>query len=507
VLVSEPGDSRKSFLIQADKEYISSKKVNCRSAMRLTLLFVITLLAVSAVAQTGRDSLWIQPFGAAGECQAAAIRQTSDCGYFLAGTESSPTGDEVLAVRLDSSGHLLWSRDYCSGRSLKVRDLRQAADGDLLIAGTTASAMADSQRSFVIRTNSKGDTSWVKVFGDTASGIHAVQPTSDGGCVLAGWEVANDSGGSDISLLKMDPWGGLVWRHRYGNPGEEWACALAAVSGGGWMIAGQGKTADGVDCLHILRTDSAGTLLWSKVFPLRGLLRVYAIEPVADGHFVIAGLRNPPSMEPCGYFLVDVSPQGETEWRKVCRADCNSAANVMLRVTPSGYLMVNHSFSLGSGTREMNLYKVDLEGQLLYHDYYSGTGYLRWELYTHNWVNETAGTIAQAIYDVFVDPHAPIAESITFQPRVPFPERSERHGPHDSFGNVYWAYFSLNHRQDVTITVYDTAGRIVRTVADGDYPSGYHCEIFDGWSLPVGIYFLRVETEALLETRKVVLVR
>jgi hypothetical protein len=474
--------------------------------MRGVFLMALWLLSAGPLlAQTGPDSLWVQPFGAVGECDAAAIRQTSDGGYLLAGTEISPSGDEVRAVRLDSSGHLLWTRDYCSLWAFKVRDAREAADGDFLIAGTTSSQAADSQRSFVIRTNSQGDTLWVKVFGDTVSGINAAQPTKDGGCVLAGWEIGRDLDGSDITFIKMDMWGNLLWRHRFGEPGDEWAFALSGCSDGGWMIAGLGKSTEGAGRLHILRTDSSGSLRWSKSYPLPGLQRIYGMERSGDG-YITGGLRNPAG-DPCNYFLMKMDSAGIPLWVGYCPSFCHPSEPMMLKPTLSGFIMARYDVSLSEGSRQMELYLFDEAGEFRYHTLFDGLGYRRWERPYWYYELRVASSFADGIYDYFVDPHLPVDEKITIDPPAPKPEKSERHGPLDSFGNVYWASFILNHRQQVTVTVYDTTGYLIRTIADDVYSSGSHCEIFDGWSLPPSIYFLRVETEEMQEVRKVVLVR
>lgn len=474
--------------------------------MRAVFL-IAWLVASSSYAQNGPDSLWIQPYGAGSACRADAIRLTADHGYILVGTESTPSGDEARAVRIDSNGHLLWSREYCGTWSLKARDIRQAPGGDILIAGTAVSLTADSERAFLIRTTEQGDTLWLRVYGDSACGVHAVLPTADGGCVPAGWAIAADSSESDIFLSKINRLGGIVWQHKYAVSGTEWPAVLQETGEGGWMIAGQGMTEDGTEMLHVIQTDSAGGLQWSRSFPMRGLLRLYGLEQTSTGGLVIAGLRNPPTVEPCGFFLLKMDSSGDLNWFHSYRAECDPAARVMLRATLSGFLIATHNVSLCSGLRELSILKTDENGELQYRVDYSGTGFVLREVYGSYRYYAKAASFGAGMYDFFVDPHPPIAESISIRPPVPHPERSERHGPHDSFGNVYWAEFTLNHRQPVNVSVYDAHGKLIRTVADGEYCAGPHCEIFDGWSLPPGIYFLRVETRNMHQTRKVVLVR
>ncbi|HEY3293833.1 MAG TPA: T9SS type A sorting domain-containing protein [bacterium] len=473
--------------------------------MRIVLFWMILLPVATATAQSRADSAWVQPFGATGECVAGVIRRTADQGYFFAGTEASPSGDDVRAVLTDSSGQVLWSREYCGAFPMRVRDARQTAAGDFLLAGTTAPLAADSEHAFVMRVNGAGDTVWNRVFDDTVGGFHAIQPLEDGGCVLTGWTAPPDSGGSNVALIRLNAWGNVVWKHTYDEPGEEWAVAVQKA-GRGYLMVGQSRSDTNVEMLHILRTDSAGNLRWTKAYPLRGLKRIYGFEQVEGGEFVMAGLRNPPS-EPCTYFLMRMDSTGVPLWLRSCHSGCDAAEQVVMKPTLSGFLMTRLNVSLGDRARQMEIWFFDQAGEFQYRTFYDGMGYRRWERPYGYWESRIASPFAAGIYDFFVDPHAPVAETASIVPQAPFPERSERHHPLDSFGNVYWASFTLNRRQWASITVYDTTGRLIRTVADEEYGSGSHTEIFDGWALPPGIYFLRVKTEELQEVKKVVLVR
>jgi len=69
--------------------------------------------------------------------------------------------------------------------------------------------------------------------------------------------------------------------------------------------------------------------------------------------------------------------------------------------------------------------------------------------------------------------------------------------------------FSLPEVSDVTLGVYDTAGRLVRTVASNELPGGVHTVSWNGRdssgsSVPSGIYFARLEASGYSETLKLV---
>lgn len=71
--------------------------------------------------------------------------------------------------------------------------------------------------------------------------------------------------------------------------------------------------------------------------------------------------------------------------------------------------------------------------------------------------------------------------------------------------------FSLPHREQVTLKVFDVLGREVVTLVNGELNSGEHSIVYDAKSaaggLPSGVYFYRLTTPALSQTRAMELLR
>jgi C1A family cysteine protease len=72
--------------------------------------------------------------------------------------------------------------------------------------------------------------------------------------------------------------------------------------------------------------------------------------------------------------------------------------------------------------------------------------------------------------------------------------------------------FGLPVPSGVSLRIYDTAGRLVRILVEGQYPGGHHEVTWDGLDragrkVASGVYFYRLATEAFTEDRKMVLLR
>lgn len=67
--------------------------------------------------------------------------------------------------------------------------------------------------------------------------------------------------------------------------------------------------------------------------------------------------------------------------------------------------------------------------------------------------------------------------------------------------------FELPVATDLTLKVYDITGRLIQTLANGQYPQGTHKVMFDASGLSSGIYIYRLETSNSSITKKMTLIK
>jgi hypothetical protein len=92
------------------------------------------------------------------------------------------------------------------------------------------------------------------------------------------------------------------------------------------------------------------------------------------------------------------------------------------------------------------------------------------------------------------------AVAVSFAPAAPNP-----------FSAMTRMAFSLPHPGRVTLKLYDVAGRLVRTLEDGERPAGTHAIVWDrrcdaGVSVRSGVYFARLQAGGVSLGQKLVLV-
>jgi flagellar hook assembly protein FlgD len=92
------------------------------------------------------------------------------------------------------------------------------------------------------------------------------------------------------------------------------------------------------------------------------------------------------------------------------------------------------------------------------------------------------------------------------------PDRMLAQNHPNPFGSSTRIRFALPAANEVTLAVYDIAGRLVRTLAQGPMNAGDYALHWDGRDergddVTAGIYFYRLEGTGIDETRKMVLLR
>ena len=67
--------------------------------------------------------------------------------------------------------------------------------------------------------------------------------------------------------------------------------------------------------------------------------------------------------------------------------------------------------------------------------------------------------------------------------------------------------YELQVASHISLKVYDTAGRLVTTLADGTREAGTHTVAFDGSQLAAGLYFVNMQAGSYTGVQKLVLLK
>ncbi len=193
------GEDVNEIQVTGDNGYIIAGSTNSSGAGQLDV-YVIKIDASGTV-------LWSYTYGGPDWDEARSIHVTNDGGYIIAGyTASFGAGArDIYVLRLEAGGGIVWTKTFGGVRHDDGSYVIPTVDGGYLIAGTTDTA--DPARGvdvLLIKTDASGNLIWQRTFGGVASeGMANIITTSDGGYAMSG-STSSFSQANDIYFIKTD---------------------------------------------------------------------------------------------------------------------------------------------------------------------------------------------------------------------------------------------------------------------------------------------------------------
>ena len=239
---------------------------------------------------TSGKETWSKTFGGTYQEEGRSVQQTSDGGYIIAGTKDSSPSSDVLLVKTDASGNQVWAQTLGTADTDHGYSVQQTSDGGYIITGE-AYSFGTKYDVLLIKTDALGTQTWTKTFGGSGTDLaQSVQPTSDGGYIIAGSTDSYGAGGGDAYLVKTDADGNQVWAKTFGGAGGDGASSVRQTSDGGYIVAGATDSyGQGNGDLWLVKTDASGNETWSSAAGGADTDWGSSVQPAAGGGYVVCG--------------------------------------------------------------------------------------------------------------------------------------------------------------------------------------------------------------------------
>ena len=413
------------------------------------------------------DTLWTTSFRGAGEARAYAVRETFDGGYITAGYYGYlPLADDrnVCLVKLNSLGGIAWERTYGGIGYDEAHDVRVLhGDSGFVVTGYTRSFGVYGSDVYLIRTTSTGDTLFTRYYGSTINDKgYSICETTDG-YVLCG--ISQTATEYNLYIVKTTSHLDTVWTKTYGGSEDDAGYSIRLTPADfGFIIGGQTASfGAGADDGWAVKTDLNGDTLWTRTVGDSLYNRFFSVDTTSDGGYVFAGQYGHVPLEERDIYAAKLAPDGTLEWEARYGTANEDVALSIEQTTDGRYILGGYTKDWDSG--DMDAFVVRLGSE------------------------DESGLEPQPALSGIM-----IAAS-----------------PNPFTGSVGIA-FRLDVKSRAKLSIFDVAGRLVRSISSGTLYPGRHSFDWDGKdgsgsSVPPGVYFCRLSVGGREATTKMVLAR
>lgn len=283
---------------------------------RLLFISVIVFFASILKSQYVSNIEWSKNYGGSDTELIDDVIQTSDGGYVVLGSSrsididltGSNGGYDLWVIKTDPQGNLIWQKNYGGSRDEAPNKIIETNDGGLIIAGTTASTDGDISNNpnggskwWILKLDNMGNLLWEQIIaiGLGGSCLDVVEDLNGnlyfmGYCALNGTVSTFDV---DITLLKMNSSGTVLWDKQYGSPnGDEYGASISPTADGGFILGSTTQPNSGTLAnnygqrdYHIIKVDGNGNFIWERNYGGTADDSLQDVVETADGGFILVG--------------------------------------------------------------------------------------------------------------------------------------------------------------------------------------------------------------------------
>lgn len=279
----------------------------------------------------------------------------------------------ALSVLAELSAAAPWARVGGGAYDETFLDMVLSPDGRRTVLGYSSSVSSAGSDVWMLSYNSTGKLLWQKALGldYVEYGGHIVL-TPDGGSVIAGWSLDDETFQSDIWVVKLDAKRKTQWQKTIGGPDYEDSREVILTSDGGYLICGvsmsfgQGSL-DG----WLVRLDASGEILWQKTYGGVESDTFRTVVERPDGTLLAYGSTFSFGAGGEDMWLVSLTATGDVVWARSYGGAKDDGEGRML-LDPDGEITVVGDYGVGQSSDAWIL-RLSSNGTVLWKKRYGGS--------------------------------------------------------------------------------------------------------------------------------------
>src|SRR4030042_1550179 len=241
----------------------------------------------------------------------------------------------------DCSTNLLWLRRYGGVSYDYGNDVKQTLDNGYIIIGSTSSSGAGRSDIYVVKTSADGTLEWEQTYGGRADDYGtAIEVASDNNYVIAGYTHSYGAGDADMYVLKIQPYGTVIWEKTYGGANTDYAYDLQETNDNGFIIIGlTASYGAGSGDLYAIRLNPNGDSIWAKTYGGLDIDCGNSVQQTVDGGYIAAGYTYSSGAGGMDIYVVKMDSNGDSTWTRTYGTAGTDYGSEVIPTVDGGYVV------------------------------------------------------------------------------------------------------------------------------------------------------------------------
>jgi sugar lactone lactonase YvrE len=383
--------------------------------------------------------------------------------YVVGSLVSTGTGSDITTIKYSQDGNILWMMQYNrqANSGDKGKELVLDAAGNIYVTGSTnIPNTAYGTDITTIKYNPAGVQQWVMHYNPNglADAPNSITLDNQGNVIVAGTSTGTGPALGDYITIKYDNNGNQQWASRYNYQNNNDAVNdVTADASGNVYVTGFSESILGGDDYATIKYNTSGVQQWVQRYTSSGNDHdeAFAIAVDGSGSVYVTGQA---AISTSDYLTIKYNSSGVQQWLAVYNNGSTDGA-VDLELDANNNLYVS-GFSIGTGT-------------------------------SYDYVTIKYSQL------VGIEPvSSEIPNEFLLLQNYPNP-----------FNPVTNIEFSIPKNSSVKITVYNSSGKEIETIVNGELSAGTYNVDWNASKYPSGVYFYKLTAGSFINTKKMIFVK
>ncbi len=178
--------------------------------------------------------------------------------------------------------------------------------------------------------------------------------------------ILGDNDNGSINLMKFNKQLKLIWENEFSADNNNLSYQLLQTFDGGLAIIGTtGSPGNRPNEPYIIKTDSEGQALWSKVISSNSHHNARSFIQTTDNGFIILSTKNKENTFDSDILILKIDQYGEEVWRKIIDESFDDEAFSIIETQENHFLFLRTTPNRNGLVKDLSIVNIDMDGNII----------------------------------------------------------------------------------------------------------------------------------------------